>query len=356
MIGVVGDPHLGKKSSDSIKESLLFQSQNKFYDFLYEKCIENNIKDIIWTGDTFDTTLSIKSNILQYGIDLFSKKFKDFNHYVILGNHCLFNRDSTEISSIACLENLQNVTVFRRPGKAQIGNYSILFVPYLTSEFSEKFIKNLPKLGKNNDVIVGHFDIIGATMESGYVATTGIPMDTFLKNVKLTLSGHYHNISSYELGDNKLQYVGSPYQLTFGDRGQDRGFWFLKDNFELEFIKNEVSSTFKEVNYINIDNETDLSNSFVKIDYPNTISDEDLFKLTKKIEQLSPISYRTEPKIVEKISELSEEEEDENADKISEAINSGNMMQVSEIYMEVFKPNHLEIVKEFLEDFSKKIK
>ena len=148
-IAIVGDIHLGKNTADQIKKDKIFKSQQMFFDTLHLECEKQDIKEIIWTGDIFDTTKSVESNIIQYGVQLFHDKFKDYTHHIILGNHCLYNRDSLDVSSLACLEYLPNVNVYRKPTKVNLLGKKFLFTPYLVTGLFGKFSQNIEKNRKS---------------------------------------------------------------------------------------------------------------------------------------------------------------------------------------------------------------
>lgn len=356
MIAIVGDIHLGKKSVDHVKEDKIFQSQDNFFNHLLEVCEARGVKRIIWTGDIFDTTNSVKSNIIQYGVNLFHNKFKAMTHDIILGNHCLYNRDSLDTSSLACLEYLRNVNVYRKMTKVKVGDKLILMVPYLVSEIMPKFVDNVVKIGKQFDAVVGHFDVIGASMESGKVSENGLDMSLLLDNIKLTLSGHYHNVSEYNKNGNILRYVGTPYQLTFGDADQSRGFWLIDDELNMEFVENTISHKFIKTSVDKLSDHTDLSNYFVKCEYPQNLTNEELYAMNKRLEMLSPITFKTEPTVVETSLDATEEELDIKTSEMGDAINDGDILKVAEIYQQVDPPKKPDVVKMILDGLKDKIK
>lgn len=358
-VAVIGDPHLGKKNTDKIRKDRILKSQNDFFEFLNQKCIEEDISEILWTGDIFDTQNSLETPIIEYAVNLFNVKLKKYKHHIIVGNHDIFLRDSLDVSSLACIENLPNVTVYRKLKRVDINGLSILMVPFLVTEINNSFVASIEKVGKKCDVVFGHFDIIGAKMENGFISEFGLDMNTMLKNIKLTISGHYHNISKYSLDTNTIQYVGTPYQLTFGDAGQDRGFWTLDHDSNLEFIKNEVSAKFIKTDISEIDNIGDITNSFIKCTYPSNISDEDLFKITKKLEDKTPISFTTEPKQIESIEDMELESDDESNEVFSEMCDFlavGDFLGVCAVFMEVEPPKNVKLVNELLLQIKDKVK
>lgn len=357
-VAVVGDIHLGIKSSDRIKKNRILKSQSDFFDFLDKKLTELGISEILWAGDIFDVQNSIETPIIEFAVNLFTVRFGKYKHHIIVGNHDIFLRDSLDVSSLACLEKLSNVTVYRSLTKVNIIGLNILMTPYLVSDISKKFTSNLDKIGQKCDVVFGHFDIIGAKMENGEASNYGLEMKPVLENIKLTISGHYHNISSYKLGNNVIQYVGTPYQLTFGDVGQTRGFWTLNEKCEMEFFENTVSAVFKKIDISDIDIVGDVSNSFIKCTYPNNISDEDLFKMNKIIEDKTPISYVTEPRPIEKLEdiEMDDEESNETFSEMCDYLNDGDFISVCDVYMGIEPPKNVKLVKELLLEIKSKVK
>lgn len=358
-VAIVGDIHLGKKNNDRVKKDRILKSQDDFFNFFLAECIKNEINEVIWTGDIFDTQNSIESPIIQYAVELFSEKLGHMRHHIIVGNHDIFLRDSMAVSSLACLEKLSNVTVYRKLTKVKIAGHNILMTPYLVSDLYSKFSGSISKIGEKCEIVVGHFDIIGAKMENGFVSEFGLDMNSILKNIKLTISGHYHNISKYALGDNTLQYVGTPYQLTFGDASQDRGFWLLDENRELEFIENNVSAKFIKFDISEINSIGDISNHFIKCTYPSNISDEELFRITKTISDKTPISFSTEPKQIKNISEIDMLEDEKITEILSsmcDALNIGDFLAVCDVFIEVEPPKNAKLVKQLLIEIKSKVK
>lgn len=361
MIAIVGDIHLGKISADQIKKDKIFESQKLFFDEFRVFCTNNNIKEIIWTGDIFDNNRSVESSIIQYGVNLFHKVFSDCTHHIILGNHCLYERDSLDITSLTCLEHLSNINVYKKPTKVNLLGKKFLFTPYLVKSLIGKFTTNIEKIGKSSDVVVGHFDIVGAVMESGTPSKIGLDMNSILDNINLTISGHYHNISEYSRGNNKIQYVGTPYQMTFGDHGQQRGFWTLDEDLNLKFYENKLSYTFEKIDYDSLHNIDKMHGSFVHCTYPANLTDEELFKFNKKLESLDSISFKSEPKEILKIEDIKLDITDDediivDTNAMSDAINAGDMIKVSEVYIDAVPPPDKKLTLKLLDKIKNKVK
>lgn len=82
---------------------------------------------------------------------------------------------------------------------------------------------------------MGHFELNGYEVMKG-VKFDGGMSDAPLKRFEMVLSGHFHGKSS----KNNIMYLGTQYEITFGDIHEQRGFHiFDTSTRELEFIPNQ---------------------------------------------------------------------------------------------------------------------
>jgi len=81
---------------------------------------------------------------------------------------------------------------------------------------------------------MGHFEIGGFEMHRGAICDTGLEVTVFDK-FDMVLSGHFHTRSQKQ----NITYVGTPYEMTWADHSDIKGFHILDTNTrELEFIEN----------------------------------------------------------------------------------------------------------------------
>ena len=91
---------------------------------------------------------------------------------------------------------------------------------------------------------MGHFEIEGFAMYKGMESHEGLARNIFDK-FDLVFSGHYHHKSS----NGGIYYLGNPYELTWSDYNDPRGFHLFDTNTrELEFVRNP-NSIFYKINY-----------------------------------------------------------------------------------------------------------
>ena len=113
-------------------------------------------------------------------------------------------------------------------------------------------------------------------MHRGMQSNEGLNRDLFRK-FAFTFSGHYHHRSS----NNDIHYLGNPYELTWQDYNDPRGFHiFDLDDYTLQFIENP-NRMFHRITYDDKqDSITDISNidfspyqnSYVKVVVINKIN------------------------------------------------------------------------------------
>jgi DNA repair exonuclease SbcCD nuclease subunit len=155
---------------------------------------------------------------------------------------------------------------------------------------------------------MGHFEIAGFAMHRGMESHDGLSKEIFDK-FDMVFSGHYHHRSD----DGHIYYLGNPYELTWQDFKDTRGFHlFDLERRELEFISNP-NTMFERVEYDDKDCEPidldliDLSGKYVKLVVVNKT---DYYKFDKFIQKLYNKGCY-EIKIIEDFSEFEEGQIDE---------------------------------------------
>jgi DNA repair exonuclease SbcCD nuclease subunit len=158
------------------------------------------------------------------------------------------------------------------------------------------------------EICMGHFEIAGFAMHRGMESHDGLSKEIFDK-FDMVFSGHYHHRSD----DGHIYYLGNPYELTWQDFKDTRGFHlFDLERRELEFIPNpntmfeRVEYDDKECDPIDLDL-IDLNGKYVKLVVVNKT---DYYKFDKFIQKLYNKGCY-EIKIIEDFSEFEEGQIDE---------------------------------------------
>ncbi len=239
MIPFLADSHFGNKSfSKNIFQIQMNFYENQFFPYL----LENNVKDVIHAGDLVHNRNTIDLWILQELKTRFFKWFEDnkINLHLLVGNHDLYYRSTLDYSFQK--ENLKEFNyckVYDKNTILNIDKYTIGMIPWICDEKTFEMIDNV-------DFLVGHFEMIDFPMMKNIQSHSGLD-HTIFKKFKYVFSGHYHTKS---IKDN-IYYLGTQYQLNWNDYNEEKGFYVLKDNYKLEYIKNNISPKFVKIFYKN---------------------------------------------------------------------------------------------------------
>jgi len=258
------------------------------------------IKDIIIAGDIFHNRHEIGVNTIHCARKFFDI-LSNYNIVTITGNHDCYYKDKSDINSISILNGYKNVTVYQELVAQTINNKKFVFCPWGID------LQEIPLC----DIIVGHFEILNFKMSSHKVCDHGFESESLLDKSKLVITGHFHCRDHRKYTNGKsIIYLGSPYELDFGDREQTKGFTILDtDNLSLELVENHTTPKHKKIkisdlldNKINLENVSDeLQNNFVSLCIDRNVNEQVLNLMLSKFNQYKPRHVRTDFNIFESV-------------------------------------------------------
>ena len=210
-----------------------------------EKCKEiasNYNKDevrIVISGDLLHSKNQLSPNLITI-TSFFLRQLEEIaNVYVIAGNHDLIveNKSRTDaITAIFDTAEFENCTFLDaefgyKSGCAIDGN-----VVWCLYSIYEDFNRptNIDEIKKNNPNLkfVGlfHGQIIGSTLNNGYVSDSGLDGAEF-EGCDCVMAGHLHKRQVIKKGDCVIVYPGSLIQQTYGETISQHGFavWNMED-------------------------------------------------------------------------------------------------------------------------------
>jgi DNA repair exonuclease SbcCD nuclease subunit len=240
-IAVLGDSHFGVRNDSQI----FHDYQAKFYSEVFFPYLETHgIKTVIQTGDLFDRRKFVNFNTLALAKSYFFDRFKgDLELYTYLGNHDVYYKNTLDVNSpeLTLGEYTDNITIIKEPITWTFDGLAVDLVPWICSG-NEAKIKAFMANSKSQ-VCFGHFEIAGFSMEKGSVCFDGMNRDD-LNKYEVVISGHFHHRST----DGHIFYVGSPYEMTWADYDDQRGFHvFDTETRLLDFIPNPFSMFHKVI-------------------------------------------------------------------------------------------------------------
>lgn len=304
-VAIITDQHFGARN-----DSVAFLSYyEKFYtDTFFPTLTKEGITTLLILGDTFDRRKYVNFFTLKRSKEMFFDRLAEMNIkvHMLAGNHDTYFKNTNDVNSVdLLLAEYDNINIIDTPQTIHLdyGNTAadVCMMPWICAD---NYARSMDEIkGTSAMLCMGHFEIAGFAMHRGMESQEGLNPSIFEK-FDCTFSGHYHHRSS----KNSITYLGNPYELTWQDYNDPRGFHIFDVNKqELTFIQNP-NTMFERFEYddTRIDPDgidtRDFSEKYVKIVIVNK---KDLYKFDKFIARV----YDKNPyevKIVEDFSEFSE--------------------------------------------------
>ena len=311
-IAIITDQHFGARN-DSIH---FLDFYEKFYkETFFPTLLKEGIKTVLILGDTFDRRKYVNFFSLKRAKQMFFDRLYEMGIevHMLAGNHDTYFKNTNDVNSAdLLLGEYDNINVIDSPQTIHLDyantTSDVCMMPWICTENYENSMQELKNTSAT--ICMGHFEIAGFAMHRGMPSEGGLDRKIFDK-FELTFSGHYHHKSSS--GD--IHYLGNPYELTWQDHNDDRGFHlFDLDTKTLEFIKNP-NNMFHKIVYDDVSesisdiDKKDLAiynNSYVKVVVVNKTNPYLFDKFMNNLYNVNPIDIT----IVEDFSELLEDVED----------------------------------------------
>ncbi len=269
-VALITDQHFGARNDSSS----FLDFYQRFYDNVFFPVLDSNDIDcVLILGDTFDRRKFVNFYTLHRSKQMFFDKLAERNIkvFMLAGNHDTYFKNTNDVNSVKLLlKEYNNIQVIDSPTTIHVGDsnqYSVCMIPWICAENYQQCFNEINDTPST--LCMGHFEIAGFAMYKGMESHEGLSKDTF-KKFEYVFSGHYHHRSS----DGHITYLGNPYELTWSDYNDPRGFHlFDLHTRSLEFIENpyrvfhklhynDRDKTYQDVVDMNIDQYKD---GFVKV-------------------------------------------------------------------------------------------
>ena len=228
----LSDIHLGLRNA-SIEwiENITSYFDNFFIPLIKKYKSEENVALVI-AGDFFDNRQHIDINVMNIGSQIMYKLSKEVEVFILVGNHDIYKKKDTDITSLKLFDTFDNVNVVYNVSQLLLkGDKKMTLIPWVGDHKEET---NLLAKHKNDDFIIMHTDITGLNFDNGREIIDGANISV-VENGKI-YSGHIHKRQE----NDKVVYLGSPYQLRRSDIGNNKGVYSIK------FVENGSSYTAKQ--------------------------------------------------------------------------------------------------------------
>ena len=339
-VAIITDQHFGARN-DSLTFLDFYQ---KFYDNTFFPTLdEHGIDTVLILGDTFDRRKYVNFFSLQRAKEMFFDKLAERNIkvHMLAGNHDTYYKNTNDVNSPdLLLREYDNINVIDSPKNITVDDTEVCMMPWICPENYQESMDVITNT--TAEICMGHFEIAGFSMYRGMESHDGLSKNIFDK-FDLVFSGHYHHRSS----DKHIHYLGNPYELTWQDFNDPRGFHlFDLSTRQLEFFQNPYTM-FSRIEYDDKErevldlNELDLQDKYVKLVVVNKT---DYYKFDKFIQSLYNKGCH-EIKIVEDLSEFEDGE-------VGEEINLEDTLSVLSNYIDSIET---DVDKEQVKTFMKSL-
>lgn len=264
MIAVINDTHFGARNDSPV---FLENAMRFWEETFFPTLVERKVTKVLHLGDFLDRRKYVNFSTLAEVNRRFLAPMRAMGVHMdlILGNHDVFYKNTNSVNSpMELLSSHSNVTVHRDPTILYVEGVAVGLVPWITKDNSEEclgFLRDAPV-----DVIFGHLEITGYEAHRGIEFREGMD-SSVLSRFLSVYSGHFH--CRHAKGN--VHYLGTQYQMTFGDLGERKGFHLYDPREDvMEFVENPLRM-FHEIVYDDVENDhaamdvVPYANSFVRL-------------------------------------------------------------------------------------------
>jgi len=321
-VAIITDQHFGARN-DSIA---FLDFYEKFYENTFFPALDSaGITTVLVLGDTFDRRKYVNFYALDRAKKMFFNELEErgIQVHMLAGNHDTYFKNTNDVNSPdLLLREYSNINVIDHPTTINVDGTDICMMPWICPENYQSSLDEMKTT--KAEICMGHFEIAGFAMYRGMESHEGLSKEVFDK-FDLVFSGHYHHRSD----DKHIYYLGNPYELTWQDYNDPRGFHLFDTTTRgLEFICNPYTM-FARIEYDDKESEpieidaVDLKEKYVKLIVTNKT---DFYKFDRFIQKLYNKGCH-EIKILEDMSEFEDGE-------VGEEINLEDTVSVLSHYID----------------------
>jgi len=215
------------------------QSMKKFLDNIFFPTIDKHgCTHLIHAGDFVDRRKFVNYQTAGFIYNSYIRPLQEraIEQLVLIGNHDIFLRQSTEINAVEELyRHMKHITVVRNPVEMKFAGLDLLLLPWMCDDNRARSMELIQT--SSAPIVIGHLEIMGFQMFRGLPSTEGLDPALF-DRFEMVLSGHYHHRSQ----QGPITYLGAPYPMIWSDYRDPRGFHLYDtETKQLEFVENPYS-------------------------------------------------------------------------------------------------------------------
>lgn len=282
-----------------------------FENLLFPYMAEHGITRIIQGGDFFDNRVANDTYVINQVEQRLFKAHPEIDWDINVGNHDMYYKTTRAYTIMHVLANsYPNIHLHDEKTLIEVDGQKVQMQPWLLKD------ENLV-VDKDAVMVYGHFEMKDFYMSRTYKSTHGLDPETLPKDIPIH-SAHYHGKQK----KGNIFYLGTPYQLSWSDYGEEKGFYVYEGDWENPtFIENKqfkhlkvdfdvdtkemVVNGFKEPLQLKYRKNMDLSmfeNNKIKV-----YAKKELAIIKTFIELLNDVAYKVDLEIIKETEELDTE-------------------------------------------------
>lgn len=239
------DLHVGISNDKPSRQKIA----EKVIDEIIGRIDTEDIKQVFFLGDLFHQRTSIEVTSLNVANDLVRKLAKCCKVFLLQGNHDLYEKYNSVITSLNIFD-LNNVSIVSVPTEVKLNGQTVLLVPWLCGSTLNDHIRR-NNLSETYDIMMGHFDIgysgeiknkgqkYVEAYKSGSKNFSEVETDNIISEIlhythdySTIYMGHIHDHETLTYADRTWNIVGSPqYQVhdmqRLPDEKKQHGYFIL---------------------------------------------------------------------------------------------------------------------------------
>jgi len=288
-VAIFSDLHLGVHLDSPVWHQVAIN----WCDWFIEQLNEHNIRDVIFLGDFYHHRSDVSVSTLHVA-SIILDKLKSFNMIMVVGNHDSFYKQRSDINSLSILGGRENLTVISETTVTNLFGRTCTFLPWSAD------ISALTE----SDIIFGHLEIESFKMNTFKTCDHGMKTRDLLSKSNLIMSGHFHLRDERKYTEGSIIYVGSPFEMDFGDVGSTKGLYILDFNtLDYIFIENKISPKHKKISLTELTNTKSITGkeinqivngNFVKLIIDKKANNDAIDTLIQKFSAYNPLSFITD--------------------------------------------------------------
>lgn len=270
----ISDIHFGAKSaSTEWSDNMIDYFENFFFPLIKQEFADGYNPAIVIAGDFFDNRQHIDVDIMDKVMNIIEKMSSLCPVYMMVGNHDIYKKKDTDVTSLRIFEKTKNVTVIRDKMELTIkGNHNFLLISWV-GDFSKEN-KLIAKYKDKYEYLVLHTEISGMSYDNGRPIVNGINLSAIDEKCHI-ISGHIHK----RQGNEKAMYLGSPYMLTRSDIGNEKGIYCFRNDAEnkifVKFHQNDYSPKFLRYRFSDYGKKAEVWADIIRNNYVDIVFEEE---------------------------------------------------------------------------------